>query len=206
MKRMNTMKALQKVKSGITPLVLALALAFAAGCSTTPKVKTEFDKTSDFSKYKTFAVLPVSRSGPASDPGVALRVGKPAEEEATATLVAGGFQPAEQGQADFSVLLRGESIPKVEVSQWGYTPMVGGRYGGTYGGMYVGGYGSSHIDVDQYDERSLIVEVYDNQTKKVVWVGWSKRRASGEITVEKARAAVRNVLSAFPPGREPAKP
>ncbi len=198
---MNTLKALKKVKSGITPLVLTLALALAAGCSTTPKVKTEFEQTVDFSKYKTFAVLPVSRSGPASDPGVALRVGKPAEEEAAATLVAGGFQPAEQGKADFSVLLRGESIPKVEVSQWGYTPVVGGRYGG----MYVGGYGSSHIDVDQYDERTLIAEVYDNQTKKVVWVGWAKRRASGDVTVEKVRAAVRRVLSAFPPGSEPAK-
>ena len=183
--------------------MLTLALALGAGCATTPKVKTEFEKTVDFSKYKTFAVLPVSRSGPASDPGVALRVGKPAKEEAVATLVAGGFQPAEQGQADFSVLLRGESIPKVEVSQWGYSPMVGPRYGGIYGG---GVYGSSHIDVDQYDERSLIAEVYDNQTKKLVWVGWAKRRASGEITVENVRAAVRNVLTVFPPRPEPAKP
>lgn len=178
----------------LCPMVLwGFVAAILTGCSTTPKVSTEYEPGIDFARYKTFSILPVARAGLSGDPGAVLRLAKPAEEEATTTLVAAGFQPAGQDAADFSVALRGESIPRIEVTDWGYTPLATGPYG------YYRGY--RDVDVDQYDERTMIAEIYDNRTKKLVWVGWAKRRARGEITVEKARAAVRTVLSAFPPGR-----
>lgn len=188
----------ERVHRAITSLTLAAILALIAGCSTTPKVRTEFEPKTNFGMYRTFAVLPISKASVPGDPGAALRLAKPVEEEAIATLVAAGFQPAEPGKADFSVALRGESIPKIEVADWGYTPIPGGRYG------YHPGF--REVEVDQYEERTLIAEVYDNQSKQLVWVGWAKRRASSEITVERARTAVRTVLSAFPPGSPAATP
>ncbi|MBI1176880.1 DUF4136 domain-containing protein [bacterium] len=189
---MKNLKNDSRLHLAIRTLALGALTLWFAGCATTsPTVNTKIEPGTDFGRYKSFAILPVSRGGAGVNSDVASRVARPAEEEAAATLTAAGFRQVDQAGADFSVLLRGESIPKIAVTDWGFPPTtVGGSAGLS---------GARDVDVDEYDERTLWADVYDNQTKKPVWTGWVKRKASGEITVEGVRAAVRTVLSAFPP-------
>jgi hypothetical protein len=170
---------------------VALVLAMA-GCSTTPKVHTQAKPGTDYARYHTFALLPLSATGPASDPGLMLRVAEPARQAANEALTARGLTQADPAQADIVVNLRGSSLPKVDVTDWGYSRTAYTRAGRVP--VHVG-----RVDVRTYEERTLTVEIFDQRSKELVWVGWSKREASGPIKTEKLQEAIRNILSTFPP-------
>lgn len=197
------MKPYPKIKATARPvaamaLTTALAmLILATGCST--MVKTEFKPDMQFSAYRTFAVLPYAGHSPAGDPGMALRLAEPAKEATVAALTAKGFQPVELKQADFAVNLRGDSIPRVKVDDWGYT-----RYAHTarYGRIPIH-YGE--VDVHSYDEKTLTVEIFDNKSHELVWVGWLKRETAGTVSAKDVQKAVAKVLSKFPPTPASAK-
>ncbi|HWW01950.1 MAG TPA: DUF4136 domain-containing protein [Candidatus Acidoferrum sp.] len=173
-------------------------------CSTTPKVQTQANPGADYTRYHTFALLPLPTTGPASDPGLMLRVAGPARQAAVEALAAKGLTEADRAQADLAINLRGQSLPKVEVTDWGYRAVpVYGRWGRYYGSV---GYRS--VDVRTVEERTLSIEIFDNRTKELAWVGWSTSQTSGPIKLEKLQQAIRNILAKFPPtpAAPPAKP
>jgi len=173
------------------PLILVLLLQ---ACSTTPKVQSEARPGADYARYRTFALLPLPTTSPASDPGLMLRFAEPARQAVIEALSAKGFQPAERARADFVVNLRGSSMPKVEVQDWGYTRTV---YSRRFAGVPV------HVgqtDVRTYEEKTLTVEVFDNTTHELVWVGWMTKRTTGARTKpEQLKEAIHAILAEFPP-------
>ncbi len=171
------------------PRLAFAALVLIVGCAT--PVHTEVKPAAPFASYRTFALLPLPQSGPASEPGLMLRLAKPAQEAVAAALLAKGYQPAEREKADFVVNLRGSSLPKVEVTDWGYSRTAHTRYGSLP--VHVG-----EVDVSTYEERTLTVEVFENRSKELVWVGWTKRKATGQVKVQKVQDAIRNILAKFP--------
>jgi hypothetical protein len=175
--------------------IAVLAVALTA-CSTTPKVNTQAQPGTDFTRYHTFALMPLPTTGPASDPGLMLRVAEPARQAAVQALTAKGLTEADRAQADLAVNLRGQFLPKVKVTEYGYAagPVVP-RLGAPQGG-----YRYSGVDVENYEERTLTIEVFDNHTKELTWVGWSKREATDQVDVEKLQAAIRSILAGLPAG------
>jgi hypothetical protein len=179
-------------------LTVALAVALTA-CSTTPKVHTQAKPGADYTRYRTFALMPLPATGPASDPGLMLRLAGPARQAVVEALAAKGLTEADRAQADIAVNLRGQSLPKTEVSDWGYRAVpVYGVMGRRYG--YAG---SRDVDARSYEERTLNIEIFDNRTKELAWAGWSTSEASGEIKVEKLQEAIRRILAEFPPAANP---
>jgi hypothetical protein len=176
--------------------ILAGALAvLLSGCSTTPKVQTEAQPGTDYYRYHTFALMPLASTGPASDPGLVLRLAKPARASVIEALTAKGLAEADRSQADLAINLRGQSLPRVEITEWGYHPApVYGRRG-----RYYGYSGSRNVDVRSYEQRTLSVEIFDNRTKGLVWVGWSTSESGGEVKVEKLQQAIGYILAEFPP-------
>ena len=175
-------------------IFLALALLLPA-CSTTPKVQTQAQPGADYTRYRTFGLMPLPATSPASEPGLMLRVAEPARQAVVKALVAKGLAEADRAQADIAVNLRGQSLPKAEVTVFGYQSFPGpGRRNGYYG---FGGYHG--VDVRNYEERTLSIEIYDNRTKELAWVGWSKREASGQVDLEKLEQAIQNILAEYPP-------
>ena len=173
---------------------VSLAVLLAA-CSTTPKVQTQAKPGTDFTRYHTFALMPLPTAVPVSDPGLMLRIAEPARQAVVQALAAKGLTEADRAQADIAVNLKGQSFPKVEVTDWGYraVPVYG------YRGRYYGSAGYRDVDVRSYEERTLSIEIFDNRTKELAWVGWSKSEASGGIKVEKLQEAIRLILAEFPP-------
>lgn len=168
-------------------------LVSLTACTTTPKVKTESDTAVDFSRYRTFAVLPLDVSGAGADPGTALRLGRPSEEAVRQSLTAKGLAEAPRDKADCAVLVRGQSIPRVEVTQMGYTPMYYGRVRVYYPAA------SSAVNVRTTNDRRLVVEVYDNATRRLAWTGWIERSGTGKVEPEKVQEGIRLILQGFPP-------
>ena len=167
-----------------------------------PKVETQAKPGVSFGQYHTFALLPLPASGPAGDPGVYLRLAEPARQAVTESLTARGFTAADLGQADLAINLQGQSLPKVQVTDLGYHSVR------TYGrrGWYTGSVGYQNVEVRNYDERVLTIEIFDNHTKEVTWVGWCKSEATGAIETGKVQAAIRRILAEFPPETKPVKP
>jgi hypothetical protein len=180
-------------------LLAGMAL-FLPACSTTPKVQTQAKPGGDYSSFRTFSLMPLPASGPASDPGLMLRVAEPARQAVIEALTAKGFTPGDRANADFAVNLRGQSIPRVEVTDWGYHAVP--TYG-RWGAYRAVGY--RDVDVRTVEERTLSIEIFDNKTKELAWVGWTKSETTGPVKTEKLQAAIRAILAKFPPG-SPAAP
>jgi hypothetical protein len=185
----------QARKAGVA---LAGLLIGIAGCQSTPKVNVETDSAVALAKLRTFQLMPLPDRIPGGDPGLMLRLRSTIEQTVKANLVSKGYELKESGAADFAVFVRGEIAPKVQVTDWGYVPgpYVGyRRYGYGYG--YGGGY--RDLDVDTYEEGLLAVEVYDNASKRLAWVGWSKGRIQRKpIDPERVAAGLNEILARFP--------
>ena len=187
-------------KSSLLTLKLAATVcagalvAMLSGCAA-PKIHTEHDSAANFAAYKTFAVLPFAASGAGTDPGAALRLATPAGQAVRDSLAAKGLSEAARDQADCAVSVRGESLPRVEVTGMGYTTYpVGVRRRGWvyYGGVHA-------VGVETTLDRKLIVEVFDNATHKLAWVGWTEHSGDGTVKAEKLSEEIRRILAGFPP-------
>jgi hypothetical protein len=169
----------------------------AAGCAT--PVHSNYKPGTNFVQYHTFALLPRPQTASASDPGLVLRLAQTAREEVTRALAAKGLTEAAADKADLAVNLRGQSLPRVEVKDYGYTyPMVT-RYG-TVPVVY-----NPSTSVSTYDEKTLIIELLENRSKELVWVGWMKKDFYGPVKTEDLQEAIREILSKYPPAEGSSK-
>jgi hypothetical protein len=184
------MKVMPAIRSGSWTFCLS-AVLLTAGCAT--PVKTDYKTGTDFSRYKSFALMPLPQQASAEDPGLVLRLAQPARDAVVSDLTAKGLSEAPSDQADLAVNLRGQSLPKVEVRDYGYTYPAMTRYG------TVTVVRNPYTTVSSYNERTLIIELLDHRAKELVWVGWVKKESSKPVTAEALQQAIREILAEYPP-------
>lgn len=183
---------------------LAAGLVLAA-CTTAPKFNSEFKQGADFTKYKTYTVVPLPQKVEGMDPGAGIRLSSAALASAKAAMVGKGYtEAADPKGADLALIIKGKAVPKTDITDWGFS------YGVGWGGYpYGGGYYGSNVSVDQYEEGTLIVEAYEVKTKEMVWVGWVTGRVQDktEGQAERVASAVTQVLGSYPAvGTQPMPP
>jgi hypothetical protein len=187
-------------------LVASSTLALFTGCETGPEIKYEADRSVDVSGYKTYVLVPFSKtggiSGQGANPGSSLKYAEPVTSAIKAGLAAKGYTEAADAKlADFAVNVRATIVPQTDVTDWGmgYAGYPGwrGGYGGGYG--YWGGGGGYNVTVDQYNQGVLRIEIFDMKKKDLVWVGWASDRLSDKPDVTKIPPIVSGILANFPP-------
>ncbi|MFI5403272.1 MAG: DUF4136 domain-containing protein [Planctomycetota bacterium] len=165
-----------------------LPLALVAACSSI-STNYDYDTSYDFAKLKSYRWADIPSKTDAS-PLVIQRVGAAVETQ----LKAKGYVPAE-GAPDFLVATYVGRQSRIQVTDWGYGY---GPRGGWYGG---GG-----VDVYQYEEGSLIVDIVDARSKQLEWRGTATSvldpEASAEERTERINKAVAKMLKDFPPPRK----
>jgi hypothetical protein len=183
-----------KTKSVTTILAAAVVLA-VAGSASAQKVNTEFDKSFDFSKIKTFnAKIATSWNNPIGEKNVL--------EDIQSGLEKKGWQSVPEDQADAEVLLHGSTQVKHSLNTF-YDGMGGGwGWRGWGGGM---GMGMATTTTSDYTEGTLLVDIYDAHTKQLIWRGTAQgelnsKQNKREKQVEKASS---KLFKKFPP--EPKK-
>ena len=189
---MKSIKLLRQVSRNL--IALAVTATLFTACSSAPKIGFEANKEADLSKLKTYALLPLPNKIPGSDPGAGLRYAQPVQQEVKAGMAALGYTEVPVDAADVVLNIRGSVVPKVDVTNYGYSYAGYGRWGGMYGGYPMGG-----TSVYQYDEGTLTIEAFDRATKQLVWVGWGTGEMASKPDEAKLRAGVREVVAKVPP-------
>lgn len=184
--------------------VTTCALALFSGCATGPEIKFEADRSVDVSGYKTYALVPFSKTagitGQGANPGASLKYAEPITSAIKSALAAKGYsETTDTNKADFAVNVRATIVPQTDVTDWGmgYAGYPGWR-GGGYGG-YWGAGGGYNVSVDQYNQGVLRIEIFDLKKKDLVWVGWASDRLSDKPDVTKIPPVVTSILANFPP-------
>lgn len=168
---------------GLVSILVPMIVVIMVGCTAGVSVNTDYDKTYDFSKLKTFKVqLGPTQSGTiaGTSPLVVQRVAKAVETE----LKSKGYKVAD-GDPDFVAVAHGGSEEKVDVEGWGY------------GGWW----GAGGVDTYNYTEGALVIDIVDTTAQKAIWRGTGEDiigdNAPTEVEVDQA---VAKVLAGFPPG------
>ncbi|RFM27301.1 DUF4136 domain-containing protein [Deminuibacter soli] len=178
-----------------------LSIAFAAllvsvGCSPSLKVSSDYDKSADFSKYKTFSLYPQNDKTGAVSELNQNRINSAIKAEMTRK----GYQEDASGP---DVLVNVTAILKDRKSVSATTDYYG--YGGYYrpyawgGGMGVTGYTS--YNVQNYKDGSLIIDVVDANSKKLLWQGVGNSEIDKPIKDPDTAipAAITKIMAQFPP-------
>ena len=153
-------------------VALVLATLALSACASTPVVTSDTTPGANFSNYKTFVLVNPQPPG-GMNPVSFERIRQGVENSMTAK----GFTKADP--ADLSVILTLGARDKTDVTTWG-------RFG-------------QQVDVYNYTEGKLAVDIFDSNTKQALWHG----SATQTIDPNKSDpamidAAVSGVMAKFP--------
>jgi Domain of unknown function (DUF4136) len=177
-KKEKTMKVQTKL---FASLGIGLLLASAAFAS---QVKTDFDRSTDFSHYKTFSFEKVQTPNGLWAPRI--------REAVTQSLTAKGLMPVESG-GDLAVVAM-ETTKNQQTINTLYNGFGGGwRWGG--------GFGYSTTSVDNYKVGTLVVDLFDAQSKNLIWRGSSSDTLSNKSdkNIKNLDKDVQKMFDHFPP-------
>ena len=161
--------------TGLRAAGLAVGLALSTITVSAQSIQTDYDRTFDFSRLKTYDFAEQTRRP--NDP-LALNPMNERRVQAAldSQLVAHGYTRVTDGKPDFLVPYHAATRNQVDVREWGYGP---------------GRLRDRRIDVTQYKESTLIVDVVDAANKQLVWRG----TATGVIEPKDADKKIKKAVA-----------
>src|SRR5579864_1551834 len=163
----------------------AIALLFATA-SFAQQVKTDYDRSANFSQYKTYSWEKVQTQ----DPLWVDRI----KEAVNAALTAKGLTPVESG-GDIAVVAM-ETTQNQRTLNTFYDGFGGGWRWRGFGGL-----GTATTTVDNYKVGTLVVDLFDANSKMLVWRGSSSDTLSdkSDKNIKNLDKGVQKMFDHFPP-------
>jgi hypothetical protein len=171
----------QKIFISIATLFVLTAASFAQ------QVKTDYDRTTNFAQYKTYSWQKVETQDP-------LQVDR-IKSAVDAALTAKGWTQVPSG-GNVSLVATEVTTNQQTLNTY-YNNFGGGRR--FRGG---GGFGTSTTTVDNYKVGTLVLDMVDAQTNKLVWRGSASDALSNKSdkNIKNLDKGVQKMLKHFPPG------
>ena len=172
------------LKSKIFAALVGFVLIFVSAANA-GKVKVDWDKSADFTKYKTYAW---AKGTPASNPLIDRRIVAAVDSE----LAAQGFQKVDSRQyADLIVIYHAAVGSETPLNTTSMGPAWGWQWSG----------GTSSANVDRIPLGQLVVNIGDAKSGKILWMGSASDALSDkpERNTDKFRGAVSEMFREFPP-------
>ena len=169
----------------IKNLAASIAMLFClAAASFAQHVKTDYDRSVDFNQYKTYTWERVQTRNPLG----AARI----KSMVNAALAAKGWSEVPSG-GNVSLIAIGVSQDQQTVNTF---------YNGFGGGWRWGGFGDSTTTVETYTVGTLVVDMFDTQTKQLVWRGSASDTVSDDSdkNIRNFSKGVQKMFKNFPPG------
>ena len=168
-------------------VIVLIGLAFLlANVSFARQVKTDYDRATNFTQYKTYSWEKVQTADPLWVDRIKAAV--------NATLAAKGWTQVESG-GDISIIAM-EINRDHQILNTYYDDFGGGwRWRG------FGGFGESTTTSDTYTVGTLVVDLFDAKTKNLVWRGVSSGMLSDKShkNINNLNRGVQKMFQHFPP-------
>jgi hypothetical protein len=184
--------------------VLAAVAAVASGGCATIQVGSDYDRSAsaNFANYHSFTLMKREHHAHGTDAATNPLVVQRAEDAIKAELERKGYRlVTDPAAADFAVDFTIGSQERTDVNSYP-DPYVGPGWGWGRAGWWGGPYWGENLDVRQYREGTLSIDIFDARTHRPVWHGWAKKELSRcdiQNSDEPIRRAVASVLAKFPP-------
>ena len=170
------------------PGLLLISAFFLGGCGI--KASTNFMPGTNFATYRTFVQSPPPTERVKSLPGYSAITGQQIEDMIASELQSKGFRPAAAEDADLLVAFSVSGQPRTDVTS------TGGGYG--YGGWGGGGTFTTHYVVGR-----LVIDIFDNRNRKLLWHGWADKEIFKPSSDNKgAEQVVQAIMKEFPPEQD----
>jgi hypothetical protein len=172
--------------------VTAVAVVLAAGCASTQRnVRSDYDRTADFSQYRTYGIMPEAGRSPTGGDYSTL-VAKRIEAAVRREMEARGYAPSQTPDLLVNFRVTVESKQDVTTVPSAGPPVYNYRYG-VYGGWPAYSYDTW---VREYKEGTLLIDVVDARRQQLVW----EAAGTGRVTKDKLdnlETTINNAVSAL---------
>jgi hypothetical protein len=187
---------IQRVGTRYRCVGLVLTFGLVSGCATQLRVGSDYDPSATFRNYHTFTVMQREHRALENplNPLVAARVGDAVRADLTGR---GYVEASDPREADFVIDFTIGSRERTDITTYPQ-PYAGWGGRGWWGGPNWG----DAVDVHQYQEGTLSLDVFDTRSQRPVWHGWAKKELSDhdiERSAGPVQRAVAAVLAKFPP-------
>lgn len=171
-------------------LLSVLALSVFGACSSI-KVTSDFDRDANFASYKTYALTPEANQLQISDINRKRLI-----DAVTNELALKGFTVSDQPDVLIDLKITAQQKETATATNTG-------GYGAGYGYRWGGGFSTTTINVEQYVEGTLFIDMIDNAKKQLVWqgrgVGTLDPDASAEKREKNINYGVKQIFMKYPP-------
>ncbi len=183
---------MNSVRNLISGLAIIILLVSLTGCSSLT-VKYDYDQDAHWAKYRTYGWMEKTQqntdpTSPVADTGLFQQ-----RVQASVNLVMADRRITTSADPDLLVIYHLGSAEKIQVTDWGY------RYSD-----YYWGYGGRQIDVYQFTEGTLVIDLVDAETQQLVWRGTGTKvidqtQDSPEVMQDRLNKIVNKIMESFPP-------
>jgi hypothetical protein len=165
-----------------------LLLLLACACVVFATVKTDYSHSVNFGQYKTYSWIKVSVEDPLWEDRITRAVDSQLSSKGWTKVDTGG---------DAAVAAYGSTHTRKTLQTW---------YDGFGGGWYWRGFGDGMATTTEQDTPvgTLIVDIFDHATKKLIWRGVASDTLSGKPDKDEKKLdkAVEQMFKKFPPSEK----
>jgi Domain of unknown function (DUF4136) len=174
----------------LSALILSTTVVLTS-CGPTLTVTNDYDHTANFSQFHTFKIVQLEQQYVALSQFNQTRV----INAVNAQMLAKGFTQSENPDMLVNITSIMKNKQEIVANSYGY----GGGYRPYAWG---GGNMSTTVNVQNYTAGSLIIEVANASTKKLLWEGIGNQdiEAPSNNPEKAINAAVLKIMASFPPG------
>jgi hypothetical protein len=175
---------MQKIVFILTGIMLLLA-----GVASAQQVKTDYDRSANFAQYKTYTWEHIQTQDPLDVDRIKTAV--------NAALAAKGLTQVDSGGEVSIVAI--EMTRNQQTLNTFYNGFGGGWGWRRFGG---GGFGEATTTTDTYKVGTLVVDLFETGTKKLLWRGSSSDTLSNnsDKNIKNLDKGVEKMFKKFPPG------
>jgi hypothetical protein len=171
--------------------VMLSSLIFLSSCGPQLTVTNDYDHTANFSQFHTYKIVQLEQQYQALSQFNQTRV----INAVNAQMLAKGFTMSESPDMLVNITSIMKNKQEIVANSYGY----GGGYRPYAWG---GGNMSTTVNVQNYTAGSLIIEVANASTKKLIWEGIGNQdiEAPSNNPEQAINTAVQKIMASFPPG------